>query len=232
MKNVDHKILVLIPSRRGVSVTTLKSVRAQTVPVSKIVIADKIFPANIPVGKRVAMALNSVLPTLDLSDFDYILRTDDDAILAKDFIEENLKTGADIIGSSGYGQLIKVEPFLKHFKDFPIVVAEDSYVYYAFMDMGLKVSGYAVRPKKIRKKKHSKSYWINGGMERYRTGYMLYNILISFREPLSGFTVGLESIYIIIGYLMGFFGQIEKHSFSQMVRTYQMKRLHRVFSRH
>lgn len=226
MTNISSRILVLIPSVRGVSDGTWKSINSQSIGVSRIVVSDKIFPSYLSVGERASKSINESIKYVDLKCYDYILRTDDDAYLPSNFLEENLKLNADVVGSSGYGQLIKMEPFMFYFNGrFPEVTAEDSYIFYYFQYLGLKAYKYKVRPEKLKRKKHNLKYWLNVGEERYRIGYLPHMVILSFRDSISGFKVGFNVGYIFLGYLLAFIKGLQKYPFSGMVTKLQLLRL-------
>ena len=225
-------ILVLIPTRSEVSEVTMKSIRDQTVGNLSILVITKKMSLNIPVGIRVARTINSFADDdfsswwIMLKNNDYILRTDDDAYLPPNFLEENLKLNADVVGSSGYGQLIKTKPFMFCLNGrFPEVIAEDSYIFYYFKYLGLKACGYKVRPEKLKRKKHNLQYWLNVGGERYRIGYLPHMVILSFRDSISGFNVGFNAFYIFLGYILSSIKRLKKYPFNKMVSKLQLFRL-------
>lgn len=219
------KILVIIPSLRGVSKETLDSIQQQTITVMKIIVSNKKYSSRLSVGERVAKACNYTLSRVDLTQYDYILRTDDDAYLPNKFLEKNLELNADVVGSSGYGQLIKVKPFLFYFKGkFPVVGAEDSYIFHMFNHLGLKASKYNIRPRKLHKKKHNKKYWMRVGEERYKIGYLPHIVLFTFRDSISGYKVGYKVIYIVLGYFTSFTKRMRKYPFNKTTQKLQILR--------
>ena len=225
------KILVVVPTIEGISNKTNSSLKHQTTPYSSILIANKKIDKKFSTGERASKALNYELGKYtneELSVYDYLLRIDDDSYLPEHFIEENLKLDADIVGSSGYGQLIKMKLFIEVLNArFPEVWSEDGHVWYTFKYYGLKAEKYRVKPENFGTRNFNKKRYFGDGISRYKKGYIIPHILVSFREPMSGRKVGFNVIYIIAGYFWAMLKGEKKYFFSEMTTDLQWKRIMR-----
>lgn len=91
-------------------------------------------------GEIVSKTVNSYLKHIDLEEYDFFLKSDNDVLYPRNFLEVNCKANYDLMGV-GSSLLIKVDPFLKFCGG--VFTAEndlyDSAIYYVFMERLLRV---------------------------------------------------------------------------------------------
>jgi len=217
--------VVVIPTRETVRTALLKSVRNQTLPPALILVADKKFSLEMPLGERIGKAINLELSKVGLEKFDYLVRFDDDLTpLPSDFMEQNLKLDADLIGDRfGHAQIIKVKPFLKYLGGkWPEVQAEDSYIIMTFRVHGLKISPHRIEAERSYRK-HDRRYYLENGKARYRFGNRFLRLFLSFRDKIGGEYVFFNFVYVIAGYLLALLSRTEKHWFAEHARKAQSR---------
>jgi hypothetical protein len=197
-----HKVLCVVVTLGGYG-RTVESVKQQTYPVSKLVIANEPFPQFQSVGERTGMAMRNALSKERLDDFTHILRVDGDTILPKNFVEESLKLNADLVGCGGYAQLLKNSAFKQLFNNtYPVDFAEDTVLAEAVIRSPRHVySKYVVKPITPAPIKYPITSWIKNGEFRYKTGMSFLLTCLSFRDYRSSTLVGFKSVLIIMGFL-------------------------------
>ena len=127
------KILTVIPVLNRYSEKTIESLLEQTIKPSKIIVAaghpsicEECSSHGIEcyfvkpnftehTGIRMTKAMNFALKFLNLNDYDFILKVDDDVVLPPNFIERCLKLDADCVGGSGCAQMFKINTFIDLF---------------------------------------------------------------------------------------------------------------------
>jgi glycosyltransferase involved in cell wall biosynthesis len=234
------KIVVVIPTLDEDTSKTIRSIQDQTVKASKILVAvgsKKLYErlstgksAGVqyfyvqpdfrqPLGKRVAIALNTILAKANIREYDYILKVDADATLPKHFIEENLKENADCLGGSGYAMLITVSAFLEVFNGkFAEVAADDTYLGLAFRRRGYLVKGWRVPPMLRKKRPHSYRWYLTRGAEMYKMGYEPIHVLERLRGDRRG-------VLYSLGYISAMFKRAEQYALAPWVFRTQTRRL-------
>jgi len=236
-------ILAVIPTLNDDPTSTIKSIINQTIKVSKILVAvgskelyQKLLSTKRnsikeffyvkpnfqdPLGKRVAVALNTVLSKVQLREYDYLLRVDADTILPKRFLEENLKVDADCVARGGYAMLIKMSSFIKFFNGrFAVVEAEDSYIGFKLLSQGRTVKSWILPPRLNRESgvHHSWRYYFIRGLARYKFGYEPLHVFGSlYRDIRNAFT--------ILGYLTALLKRMERHDFAGWTFRTQLRKL-------
>lgn len=197
-----RRILCIVVSLGGHE-KTIESIKHQTFPVSKIVVADKRFPQFRYVGERAGMAMRDALSKERLEDFTHILRVDGDTLLPRKFVEESLKPNADLVGCGGYAQLLKVSAFQDLFGGiYPVDFAEDTVLAQAIILSPKHVyHRYVVHPIRPAPKKYPITSWIKTGEARYRIGISFLLTCLSFRDYRSSTPVGFKAILIVMGFL-------------------------------
>lgn len=239
-----EKILAVVPTLTDDPTDTIKSLLYQTIKISKILLvigsknlykkltSTKRYPDIIeclyvkpnckdPVGKRVAIALNTAFSKVHLTDYDYLLRVDADAILPNRFIEENLKIKADCVGKAGYAMLIKMDSFLKFFHGrFVEIGAEDSYIGLKLLSQGCIVKSWSLAPKVKRRSgvHHSWRYYFIRGEEMYKLGYEPLHVIDVLRHDV-------RNLFAIIGYGTAAVKRIRRYDVANWVFRAQLKRL-------
>ncbi|PVX27759.1 MAG: hypothetical protein CW716_00610 [Candidatus Bathyarchaeum sp.] len=203
MKNMSGpRVLCVVVSLSDCD-RTVESVKQQTCPVSKLVIANKEFPQLRYAGERAGMAMRNALTEEQLDKFSHILRVDGDTILPKNFVEESLKLKADLVGCGGYAQLLKTSTFKDLFDNmYPVDFAEDTVLTETVIrSPHHSYSKYVVKPITPAPKKYPPSSWIKNGEFRYKIGMSFLLTCLSFRDRRSSTLVGFNSILIIMGFL-------------------------------
>jgi hypothetical protein len=134
---------------------------------------------SLTVGERVGIALTIAFKRYDISRYDYILKLDSDVLFNEHFIEDNIKSGYDLVGG-GSAMLIKSSIFLKIFDlKWPISAIDDAYVIEAFKAKGYKVLewNWASKPISLRSSHFSIARRFRAGIEMYRCGIPFVNLL-------------------------------------------------------
>ncbi|MCW4035373.1 MAG: hypothetical protein CW716_00070 [Candidatus Bathyarchaeum sp.] len=208
------RILCVVVSLGGYD-KTVESINRQTCPVSKLVIANKPFPEFKYIGERAGMAMRDALSKECLDDFTHILRVDGDTVLPKNFVEESLKSNADLVGCGGYAQLLTVSVFKDLFAYiYPVDFAEDTVISQAVIRSPHHVySKYVVNPVNPLPKKYPITSWIKNGEARYRIGISFLLTCLSFRDRRSSTLVGFKSILIVMGFLRAKMSGCKQYSF-------------------
>jgi len=176
------KVLSLVLAFRTPPTSTVKSLLRQSIPADIIVIAA--YPEalrglpckkikcyvvepklDLCVGKRVSDAINRILGKVDLDEYDYLLKIDDDVILPRDFLEKNLinRRQYEIIGR-GYSMIIKIETFLRLFGGkWPYLCVDDTFIILKCLANNRKILPFSylkdplsIRSIRMNKKRHSK----------------------------------------------------------------------------
>lgn len=237
------KILAVIPTLNDDPTETIRSLKSQTIKVSRILVAvgskdlyQKLALNNDyenveyvyvkpnfkdPIGRRIATALNYVLSMVKLEDYDYLLRVDADTVLPKHFIEENLKVNADCVGKAGYAMLLKMNCFLRVFKGrFAEVGAEDSYIGLKLLSKGYSVLPWTLPPKVKRRSgaHHTWRYYFTRGMEMYKLGYEPVHVAEVIRHDI-------RNVFTILGYFVAIVKGLKHYDFADWVFRTQLKRL-------
>ncbi|MCQ5341411.1 MAG: glycosyltransferase family 2 protein [Candidatus Methanomethylicia archaeon] len=231
------KILAIIPVLNRYPKETIKSLLNQTIKPSRIIIAagsssvcqeckihgiDCIYvKPNFyeHVGIRMTKAMNIALQSVNINNYDYILKLDDDVILPPKFIEMCIKENADCVGGSGCAQLFKVSTFIKLFNGrFPEVVSEDTYREFAILATGRKLVKWPIEPIYFIKKKHSWRYYYEIGYNRYKLGYDFIHILFHLRH-------GINYVFYLIGYISALIHREKKYSFANNIFWTKIKEI-------
>lgn len=106
------KVLTIIVTPKNEDAqATVRSIQKQTVH-SDIYCVIGVPSKNKLAGQIVGETINDYFCYIDLKEYDWIFKSDDDILYPKDFLEANLKTDYDVLGRD-LAMLVKVEPFLK-----------------------------------------------------------------------------------------------------------------------
>jgi hypothetical protein len=194
------KVLAVIVSDGDYSLA-LDCLARQTVKPAKTVFATKTFPNYRFVGERVGLAMRDVLSQVNLKDYQYLFRLDDDVVIPDNCIETLLNCHAHLAGIGGYIMLIRTSVFQKIFPEYPVHPCEDSMIASAFREFGYKVCRYPVHPHFVKPKKLSNELLFYVGLFRYRAKYNPVSLLLSFRDKNGGNLVGAKALFIWRGYL-------------------------------
>lgn len=176
------RILAIIPSifRADATVNSLKS---QTLKPQKIIVTSKRFSSPF-LGVRIAKAINAELSSINLENYDFLLRVDDDMILPANFLEENSKIQADIIGAGGT-LMLRISA-LKRIGGWPEYPTEDSYLLWTAKALNLKLARETIKMISTRKQgtHYPDKVMIDYGKETWRLGYIFPLIARNFLRHL------------------------------------------------
>ncbi|MDA4112122.1 MAG: glycosyltransferase family 2 protein [Thaumarchaeota archaeon] len=208
---------------------TVASLRNQTVPNDEI-IASKTYPDK-EHHVRVMRAVNDVLATVNLDNYDYILITAGDVVFPRDFLERCIKTNADVFGP-GDALLFKRDAFKKLGDKFPNIPTTDTYITFLAMEKGLKVKSANRMIHRLRRVGELRSpiAYLEYGKQAYRLGYepihMLFtslNASVEFRNP--------KFLIEPFGYANALLRKTEKLDVAKFVFRKQLGRFSRFISR-
>jgi hypothetical protein len=245
------KIIAVIPTLNDDPTETIQSIISQSVGVYKILavigskslynkLATKLERAEYvyvkpnfsqPLGKRVAVAINTAFAKEVLEEYDYILKVDAEIILPRDFVKENLKNLPDFIGSGGSAMLFKTSAFLKALGGkYPEVFADDTYLASKFLYEGYSVKRWLCSPQfKIRgKAHHSYKHGLQRGIELYKLGYEPVHVLGYPREfvyDMAKRAFSIDRFFPVVGYFWAALRRVDRYEFASWIFIMQVRRL-------
>ncbi|MEM4474635.1 MAG: glycosyltransferase family A protein [Candidatus Bathyarchaeia archaeon] len=170
------------------------------------------------VGVRVGKAINAALSTINLGEFNYILKLDADIILSRRCLEKSLGVSADLVGLGPF-MLVNMKPFIYLLGGkWPETPADDSYICLSFISRGLK---YEPLPQDVVVLKKGGvgggwRYYFLRGVDDYRSGIC----------PLRMFRIVLKLIrarrtllptFTFLGYLTALFKRKPFYSFAPII---------------
>lgn len=203
------RVLAVIVSNEPSVSQTRHSLESQTIPPSRIVVADRTFRDRF-VGVRVAKAINMALADVDLSCFDWFLRVDGDRILPPDWIEKSLSEGVDIVGMGGETLLIRTSAFMAVGARFPVVTEEDTALILKLLSLGFKrTSGPGSTSLRVSGKHYPLFQFIEKGVWDWKLGYEPIHAAYNYMEQ-ARVRRNLLFLLGIFGYLFAFLSQKEK----------------------
>ncbi|MCD6470066.1 hypothetical protein J7L29_04630 [Candidatus Bathyarchaeota archaeon] len=228
------KIIVFILAFKKSPKVTLNSVLKQTIQPEKVVIVAAyeeacingvecfIVPPNLEltVGERVGIALTKAFHKYEIEKYDYLVKLDDDAILDEKFLENNIKSGLEVIGR-GAAMIIKTQCYLKYIgKKWPISSADDTFVVETLMAMGCKTMPFWwPHPAKLVKepKGDLKRGW-RIGIESYKLGLHPLRVFSSFLRALKRRETAALSI--IPGYIYALLTRPKQYDLAKNVKCF------------
>lgn len=173
------------------------------------------------IGIRVSKAMNVAIRTLNinLNEYDYLLKVDDDVVLPPDFIERCILEGADCVGGSGYAELFKMKTFIELFGgSFPEVVSDDTFREFLVMVSNRKFSKWPVKPIMRLKKKHGWRYYYELGYDRYKLGYDPIHIIFHLRH-------GKMYLFYVAGYFVSLLRREKRYHFAPKIFRLKLSEL-------
>jgi len=236
----DKRVLVLIPTLNRFPSKTLESLKRQTLPPKTIIVVSGVplpRPQNadsmdlrmlvdVPdrrlcLGKRVARALNRAIKTVNLDEYDYILKADIDIEFPPDFIERNLSAGYHLLGK-GAGLFIDVRAFQRYMGGlFFESCADDEYLQRVFLMNGLKVLPWRwIRNAYILREK-GRNCWrrYRIGRDKVRCGDpLVWTILTTLVSVLN--TRMAVNIFDLIGYLGAYRQDLRRYPIAEAWAEY------------
>lgn len=212
MSSVQRVLAIVVTRDPKDSLETVKSLENQTLQPEIIVVSGK-RKWNQSTGHIVGELMNKALADVELTNYDWLLKSDDDILYPPDFLEINTNTEYDLMGL-GAGILIKVEPFLEHLGEWNESDMEDSYPYYVFESRGLRtlISNWVEPATIIKPAGSSLRRSFEAGRDAYRVGTPT-DIYIYDRIFKREFTK-------IIGFLCGQFQKKPKFPISREWKSY------------
>jgi hypothetical protein len=200
---------------------TLDSILAQTMPVAEILFVLE-TPKTGWLPERISTAINHVLETVNLQDYDYILRVSSDNILPPRFLESALKDNYDVSGF-GSAQLIRVAPFLECMGGRLNLVSDDNYIHHCFMQHGYTNGDPSLPAIKKRKsgESHKYDYHVKSGEVCYQLGYEPLHVIAKTDWGFHGF------LYLI-GYFKALLTRKVLVDTANFIRYKQFQRLKRL----
>lgn len=136
MRTLQRVLAIVVTRDPKDSQKTVESLENQTLQ-PEIIVESGRKTWRQSTGHIVGELMNKALEDVDLSNYDWLLKSDDDIIYPPDFLEVNTNTDYDLMGR-GAGLLIRVEPFIEHLGEWNESDMEDSYPYYVFEAKGLR----------------------------------------------------------------------------------------------
>lgn len=220
----EVKVLAVVPCHPKESCAeAVESVRCQTVPVTEVLVLSEVSSIK-PFPKRMSSILNNALENIKLENYDYLLRVDSDTVLPQNFLEENLKSDAKVMGW-GYAQIIHIPTFLKLMHGRFFSEQDDTYIRLMFEMHGQKTCNLTVEPLSSRPfgECHGSGYFIERGQLMYKLGY----------EPAHIFSKALlnrQSMFMLYGYLKAWIQRLSKFDVSPFVAWTQLRALKHLHS--
>jgi hypothetical protein len=245
------KIVAVVPTLNDDLTETVQSILDQSVEVSRIfaVIGSKSLYDELvvrleraeciyvkpdfsqPLGKRVAVAINTALAKVNVEEYDYVLKVDADVVLPRDFVKENLSNLPDFVGSGGSAMLFNSHRFLEAFGGkYPEVVADDAYLASKFLYEGYTVKRWLCSPRfKIREKgHHSYRHGLQRGIEWYKLGFEPVHIFSYLREfvyDMQKRAFSMHRFFPVVGYFLAALRGVERYEFASWIFMMQVRRL-------
>jgi hypothetical protein len=211
------KILCLVPSL-GDWKATVGSVFCQTVEPSLVLVLTERVAGGVRFPAKMSLVLNNGLEGVDLSRFDYVLRVDDDTVLPRNFVEENLRGFPDVVGL-GNAMLIRVSSFLRVMGGRFFVEHDDSYVWFKFASLGLLCQDYVVKPVLVRGAGcgHGVRYFVERGEFMFQFGYEPFHVLVKV-------LLDRMNLFMLVGYFRALLLRYPKFDVAGYVGWLQVQR--------
>jgi len=189
-------LAIVITRSQEYSCVTVESLKRQTLKPEIHVEIGYPIP-KMSVCKLVLYYFNKVLKEYDLSSFDYILKSDEDVIYPRNFLEENTKLGYDVMGSNAC-MLLKADTFMNVMNGRLILSDYDGLLCMIYSMKRLKVFGAypKVKPVIARKEYRTPQRFFLTGRAMYSVAHvrLRYFFFRTFRNPFS--------VFSLLGYLI------------------------------
>jgi glycosyltransferase involved in cell wall biosynthesis len=236
---MSPRILALVPTLVDDPSFAVESLRKQTTRVDRVIVAcgskelaDSIQsdgfvnalyvkPRMQGWGEGIAEALNACLATVNLGDFDYIVRLDADTQIPANFISDSMGLNADLVGEAGFAMLIRMEPFVEVAGGrFECVLAEDTYLAFKLKAFGKRVVPWVVLPELSRVSGSNKpwQFFIRRGAEMYRLGFEPFHVVGN---------IGIQpsNVLAVVGYIAAAATQTRRYDFARRIFLLQLTSL-------
>ena len=213
MSSIQSVLAIVVTRDPKDCVETVESLNNQTLQPKKIIVVSGTRKWSQSTGHIVGVLMNKALKDVNLDNYDWLLKSDDDIFYPPDFLEVNTNTDYDLMGR-GAGILIKTKPFQEHMGKWNESDMEDSYPYYVFESKGLRtlISKW-VKPAILMKPAGSSlRRRFEAGRDAYRVGtptdIYIYDRIFKLRWTK------------IIGFLYGRFRKLPKFSIAPEWKAY------------
>ncbi len=131
-------------------------------------------------SERIALSINAALKQYSLEGCSHLFKVDGDAFLPNDYLKGLLETKKPIAGV-GMGLLIETNTFLKHFGKWPVVYADDSFIFFYGYAKGLidshspsvSLEPYRIKNRKIISLQQKSNEIIFLGGEKYENNIFM-----------------------------------------------------------
>ena len=211
---------------------TLHSLRSQTLrPEIVVTVGEPV--KGLVTGEVVGRTMNEALSRIQVSDYDFLLKSDDDILYPPRFLEVNTQADYDAMGR-GAGLLVRVEAYLKYIKEWDTTSLEDSYPFYALLINNRRVLiNNWVLPAKLLKPSTEPSDFTRMwacGRDCYRIGfpfevYAVSQLVLAGR--CSGVRAKAAQLWAIVGYVSACVRRLEKSPIAGRWCSYQRMHYHR-----
>ena len=168
---------------------------------------------------RISNVLNRFFGTVDLEQYDYLLRVDSDTVLPPNFLEENLQQNADVVGY-GHAHIIKISAFKEVMNCRFNSVSDDTYLNFKFMKEGYVWKYWNVKPVMLRRNGclHGVKYYLERGNVMWVNGYCPTHVFGSVRWHW-------KNVVAVFSYFLSMVRRTEQLDVANYVFRYQMKKL-------
>lgn len=241
------RVLAIVSTLKNYPEKCITSILKQTISCSVVIVSASPIDHNImpkgvsavlhkadmhqSTGVRVAQSLNVVLRKLEISDYDYILKSDSDVIYPQNFLEKNLAAKFDLMGR-GCAMLINVDTFLEvmngHFAE---VNADDVYLMDIFVAYGYKVLSWnwVLSPHIAREPRASRKRALGLGIDCFKLGKLPTSVL------LGAFYLSLKRnsgyLFMIFGFMLAAVKREKKFQFAQKIKYVETVNLQKSIKR-
>ncbi|MEM2613564.1 MAG: glycosyltransferase family A protein [Nitrososphaerota archaeon] len=193
-----------------------------------------VIPPNLKlsVGERVGIALTIAFKKYQIHSYDYIVRLDEDFYFDERFLEDNIRAGYDLVGCHG-AMIMKSDKLIKVLKGkWAISPMDDALVIDMFRASNCLVLPWSwIRPPwYLRYPRDTFSRGVMFGVELYRNGYPLINLLLdiisktifsriirrlSYRKMKTAAVIGM-----LVGYVTAFLRKEKKSNLAMMLTKF------------
>ncbi|MEM1510196.1 MAG: glycosyltransferase family A protein [Thermofilaceae archaeon] len=147
-----------------------------------------VIPPNLKfsVGERIGIALTIAFKRYQVNSYDYVVRLDEDFYFDERFLEDNIRAGYDLVGCHG-AMIMKSDKLIRVLKGrWAISPMDDVLVIDLFRASNCSVLPWSwVRPPLyLRYPRDTFSRGIMFGVELYRNGYPLINLVLDVMNKL------------------------------------------------
>lgn len=211
---------------------TQRSLQTQTLKPHIVITVGKPVKGLVT-GEVVGRTMNKALSKIQISDYDFLLKSDDDILYPPQFLEVNTQTNYDAMGR-GAGLLVRVEAYLKYIKQWDTTSLEDSYPFYALLINNRKIliSNWVLPAKLLKPSTEPSDFarmWACG-RDCYKIGFPIEVYAVSqlvLAKRCSDLRAKVAQLWAIVGYVSACVRRLEKSPIAGRWCSYQRERYHR-----